>query len=401
VNAEAKSKLQFVEGIRGFAALIVVFQHLVLMFYPTLYTGDISTSHYSATLEHGISTTPLNILYNGNFAVCLFFVLSGFVLSYKYFKTNDTKVLIEYSVKRYFRLFFPIAFSILLVLALLAIFKPDFKSLESYTKAGEWLTGQFSDEINFLAVIYNMFIDVFANGNNKYNPVLWTMGIEFLGSLMLFASLMLMHRINKKEIVLVMIIAFLVFTKNYFYSAFFAGALICKMYVQQNETFKTNHPFDKLRAALLNFLLLVFGLYFGSYPTAWQYLESSIYSPLLVLKIDLMNFSLVLGSVLIILMVTKSKLAQKLFSLAPFRFLGKISFSNYLIHFIILITVCNLLFVQFISSMGYNKAFLMSTGISMLIILVFSWVVYKLVDQKSIALSDKITQKILNYLSLK
>ena len=390
MNTESKSKLQFVEGIRGFAALIVVFQHLVLIFYPTLYYGDMSQAHYSAVLEQTIATTPLNVFYNGSFAVCLFFVLSGFVLSYKYFKTNDTKILIEYSVKRYFRLFFPVAFSILFVILMLTIFNPDFKSLEAHTKARDWLTGLFTDERSFGSVLYNLFVEVFFNGNNKYNPVLWTMGIEFLGSLMLFATLLLIHNIRKKEIVLIVIFIALILSKNYFYSAFFAGALICKFYLQQSESLKPNY--------LINFLLITFGIYFGSYPTAWQYLENSVYAPLLWLKIDLMDFSRVLGAVLIICMITKSKFAQNLFSLAPFRFLGKISFSNYLIHFVILITVSNLIFMHFISGLGYNKAFLGTVLISLLILFAFSWIFYKLVDQKSIALSDKITQKILEYL---
>ena len=111
-----------------------------------------------------------------------------------------------------------------------------------------------------------------------------------------------------------------------------------------------------------------------------------------------MNFSLVLGSVLIILFITKSKIAQNIFSLAPFRFLGKISFSNYLVHFIILITISNLIFMRFVTGLGYNKAFFVTMLISIPIIFIFSWLVYKLVDQKSIALSDKITQKILNFL---
>jgi peptidoglycan/LPS O-acetylase OafA/YrhL len=387
-----KDKLQFVEGLRGFAALIVIFQHLVLMFYPALYTGTAANAHFSNPfLEHNISLSPLNILYNGNFAVCLFFVLSGFVLSFKYFKTNQPHIVLEYAIKRYFRLFIPVAFSILFVIAALAITAPNILGLEIYTNGGDWLKGLFTEKPNMPDVLYNMFIDVFVNGNNKYNPVLWTMGVEFLGSMMLFAALMLMHFVNRKDIVLLVIIVFLVFSKYYFYAAFFAGALISLYYIKEVEVKKTNY--------LLNTLLLIAGIYFASYPTAWQYLQESIYSPLLILKIDLMNFSLVLGSVLIFLMVTKSKIAQGIFSMTIFRFLGQISFSSYLIHLVILVIVSSKLFPIFIITNSYFVSFIFCASISMVIIFAFSWLVYKFIDQKSILVSNKITKIILGILN--
>ena len=55
-------------------------------------------------IEIAIGRTPLNLLYSGNAAVCLFLVFSGFVLCLSYFRTRDKKRLKAAAWKRYFRL---------------------------------------------------------------------------------------------------------------------------------------------------------------------------------------------------------------------------------------------------------------------------------------------------------
>lgn len=392
INSGTNNKLIFVEGLRGFAALIVIFQHLVLMYYPTLYTGNPASAHfYNTEFESTIAISPLNIFYNGNFAVCLFFVLSGFVLSYRYFKSNDLHVLVDYSIKRYFRLLIPVTFSILFVIIILQIFKTDLLLLNEKTMSGPWLTGLFSDQPNVMDVIYNIFIDVFINSNNKYNPVLWTMGVEFLGSLLLFASLFLVHYVKRKSLLLMIITLCLLLSRYYFYAAFLAGALICINYLNPSKA--------KGSPLLVNSILIVAGIYFASYPTAWQFIEHSIYAPLSVLKIGIMDLSLVTGSVLIILAISRSVSLQKLFSFGVFRFLGKISFSSYLIHLVILVTLSNRLFMYFEPQMKYHYAFMISAVISISVIFILSWIVYKLIDQKAVILSNQISKKILSVLN--
>ena len=78
-------KIKYLDGLRGLAAFVVVFHHFILAFYPALFFGDNATPHLRAGLEAFVSGTPINLLYNGNFAVSIFFVLSGYVLSYKFF----------------------------------------------------------------------------------------------------------------------------------------------------------------------------------------------------------------------------------------------------------------------------------------------------------------------------
>jgi len=85
-------KLTYLESLRGLAALAVVFNHLAIAFYPALFFGPSAPSHTGRALEAAISGTPLNLLYNGAFSVSIFFVLSGFVLSYGFFRDRSATV---------------------------------------------------------------------------------------------------------------------------------------------------------------------------------------------------------------------------------------------------------------------------------------------------------------------
>ena len=75
------AKLNAAESIRGLACLAVVFSHLSLSFYPYLH-------HFSpddrahGSWDYFIHHSPFAFWYSGTAAVFVFFVLSGFVLSY-------------------------------------------------------------------------------------------------------------------------------------------------------------------------------------------------------------------------------------------------------------------------------------------------------------------------------
>ncbi|MEA2754819.1 MAG: hypothetical protein QOJ54_1108, partial [Aliidongia sp.] len=66
--------LGYIEGMRGVAALIVCTAHFLQIFLPVVYEGDVAKSWDIG--EHSFETSPINVVLNPNFSVCLFFVLS-------------------------------------------------------------------------------------------------------------------------------------------------------------------------------------------------------------------------------------------------------------------------------------------------------------------------------------
>src|SRR4051794_16656837 len=105
-------KFRYLDGLRGLAALIVVIDHLAISFFQAATDGSI-TRYHAQTAEKLVFATPLHLLVSGNFSVCIFFVLSGFVLSAKFFRTHERSVAVASAWKRYLRLELPILGSVM------------------------------------------------------------------------------------------------------------------------------------------------------------------------------------------------------------------------------------------------------------------------------------------------
>lgn len=105
-------KIIALEATRGLASFVVFFHHFTLAFMPTL-REVVRTNPWLFW--------PFGWLFNGSAAVNFFFVLSGFVLTRKFFLTGDARIIFEGMLKRLPRLYLPVAASILLALALILL----------------------------------------------------------------------------------------------------------------------------------------------------------------------------------------------------------------------------------------------------------------------------------------
>ena len=97
--SEATGKDYTAEGLRGLAAVNVFFAHFFLAFFPLgfdkLYPGLQRSPAIDGAMEHFLRLPVASVLWNGNFPVCVFFVLSGFVLSkpfYSSHRNEDSKL---------------------------------------------------------------------------------------------------------------------------------------------------------------------------------------------------------------------------------------------------------------------------------------------------------------------
>src|ERR1035438_4503626 len=70
------ARLQSLDSIRGCAALCVVFLH-----YVTMIDGSARFGLSTHKIIQVLRATPINLLWSGNQAVILFFILSGYVLT--------------------------------------------------------------------------------------------------------------------------------------------------------------------------------------------------------------------------------------------------------------------------------------------------------------------------------
>jgi peptidoglycan/LPS O-acetylase OafA/YrhL len=110
-------RLPQLDSLRGLAAFLVLVQH-AQQTVPPISLPDVKLIQFGAwvLLEH----TPLRIAEYGRGAVLFFFVLSGYVLTRALLRTGSPGVL-AFAAQRTIRLLLPVAASVLLSLALYAL----------------------------------------------------------------------------------------------------------------------------------------------------------------------------------------------------------------------------------------------------------------------------------------
>lgn len=167
------------DGLRGIAAAIVVLFHYLCMLHPTWAPMMAETAHW-------LSHTPLHILWNGRFAVAVFFVLSGFVMAAA--AERHRNAVMASSVARYLRLALPATISCLLGWMWLSAFPDAAQALADRLAApSRWLNYTYQEPILPLwYAVADGMAGNFLRGYSRFNNVLWTMKIELLGSLAIF-----------------------------------------------------------------------------------------------------------------------------------------------------------------------------------------------------------------------
>ncbi|HCO2569985.1 TPA: acyltransferase, partial [Escherichia coli] len=175
-----RNNVKIFDGIRGVAAMAVVLSHSFLMFIPSVHSGSMFDSKW----QENLFNSPFTFFYKGGSAVSLFFVLSGLVLSLSCQKNNNEIRYIQASaLKRYIRLGVPVAASVIICYFIMLLgFFPDKDS----PAASMPLMTAFSFDGNIVSAIWDASFGAMLFGNIKYNYVLWTISIEFFGSILVY-----------------------------------------------------------------------------------------------------------------------------------------------------------------------------------------------------------------------
>lgn len=167
------------DGLRGVAAVTVVIFHYLYLLHPDWVTD-------SGSIPHWLVDTPLSIVWNGRFAVMVFFVLSGFVMSAAAARRHD-EIITNFAI-RYLRLAVPVVASVFLALFWLSLFPTATTDLAEFLEQpSRWLNFTVQEPLPSLAeTLVDGVIANFVRGYSPINNVLWTMQIELVGSFVLF-----------------------------------------------------------------------------------------------------------------------------------------------------------------------------------------------------------------------
>ena len=322
MSAPAKTHITYLDSIRGLAAFTVINDHFV-----TAYDLPCVDSFCKNLLD----LTPLHIWWDGSAAVSMFFVLSGLVLSLKYFRLghqadlNNFKLL-PYITGRLFRIWLPYAV-ILLISAAFYWHTVNSPLLNTALPPTEWIVNMWRNHaLTPIAMLRESFL-LSLPAMVVLLPQAWTLTIELVLSLLLPIGLLL-EKQGSLWLALFSLIAVFLLGVSPFLLHFALGLLIARYY-----TVMANYLRPK--PWLRRFILLLGLLFYTAISTTAHVFGETF-----------MWIVTGLGAGLIIIYTISSHRTQSFLEWPILRQLGKVSYSAYLIHMLILLCLTPFLLTQ-------------------------------------------------------
>lgn len=372
------------EGLRVVAAVLVVFFHASLMFYPSHFYGLGSADALTQNMrfEDNIYNSPFAGLLSGTFAVGIFFVLSGFVLSIGYFTKKDQQIVKRLASSRYLRLMIPAFVSVMIAWFCVATGLSNHLASVIASSHSGWLGHTWSFAPDFFDALYQGTIGIFVSQNVHYNPVLWTINVEMIGSFIVFGTLLLFANSKHRWIVYALLI---IFTAKTWLLGFVIGMGLADLYANRKLT-------AKFLESKFVYILPVVAVILGGFPATEA--TNPIYKALLIPGFFYeQNRSLIItvGAALLVLSVLVIPRINAFFAHRAISGFGKYTYSLYLVHLPVLLTVGAIAFVL-AEPIGFNKAVAIAVVAAWAVLIPMTYLFEKYVDAPSIRLAKHATE---------
>ncbi len=380
-----KKRLDELEGLRGIAAVMVAVHHFLLVFYVVMFLGPMPGRAQNAGFEDSLYGHPLAVFISGTFAVAIFFVLSGFVLSIGFFKTKKLEIVKKLAARRYLRLMLPALASVLLCFVILSLGISKIHDVAAITHA-DWLVNTWAFQPDFFTAARSGAYDIFTYAGNPYNSVLWTMMYEFAGSFLVFGFLALFGTVKHRWILYVVLG---VATFDSWFFAFIIGMAMA-------DAFAQGRILTKRRSYWAIVPLVVGALFFGGYPYAS--VDGTIYQYITIA--DTINWNilyLTLGAAGIVLSILMSEQFARVMRNKYLSRLGKYTFSVYLVHLAVFYTFGMAVFLLFRNTLdiGFNMSVALTFLASIPVVAGVTYLFERFVDAPSIRFSSYVANMLL------
>lgn len=296
-----QARLTEIDGLRGWAALSVMVFHIFWEMF--------------GKLEPAFRSPVLAPFVNDAMPVAVFFVLSGDALSAAYWARQSHESVTKLAVKRYFRLGVPIFASCLVVFVLMKT-----GLIFSHQAAGivgreDWLGIFLRYNYGVVDLIKYAAFDVFFNHTTtgSLNPFLWTMRLELLGSILVFCYLMLDSYIKLRIAVLVFTLLVCLGGDSWL-SCFVFGVLCGSVRSRGGLDWLHRRPLAQVLVIPAALAAAAIGAHFGASPTHW-------------------HLPVIIAACTLVAAVFASAPLCRFLAGPVSRWLGRISFPLYLVHF--------------------------------------------------------------------
>lgn len=337
--------LTYLDSLRGLAAMTVIFSHYVQFFHMN------------------------NFIHTGKIAVCLFFILSGFVLSQRFLGTCGMKwAIIEAVIKRPFRLLGVVWCTVILGL-LINVFVQGITPVQL---GKSWM--QF---------VIDFFVSPFATGE-IYNSVLWTIHWELWGAMIVFGTVFVCGPCSKYLRLAIFSIV-LIFTIRSYYGMLIVGMIVAELH--KNFYWEALVKYRNLLSGIAFVAGIVICILYLA-PDSDPAVTACISNGSRMIAACLIFIAVMLNTT-----VMRSALDGKAVS-----FLGNISYSLYAIHFLIMETIAETVDTMLNQFLQKEVAFYGTILITLPVIIFAAWIMDKYVDKPCIKLSGRTARNCIQYM---
>ncbi len=309
--------LTYLDSVRGIAATLVVIYHFVNWRYADRLSAKLTS-----------------IIFNGSDAVAFFFVLSGFVLSYKYIVLKHKLDIGKFYINRFFRLW-P-AFFVTVIINMLYQRRAEL-SWENLPRM--FFTNDFLFWEEALLI---------RPATGYYTPG-WTLVIELLMSMFIPFAIVIAHK-NKKLVLWVT--AYFMFLGNSlalwttFIPHFMYGVLVATFFMPIVTSEQTKNWIYKYRWPLFIVGFILFSMrHIEKIHSLGSFYDNVIYEYLGYEASFFTGF----GAFILLVLIMSSSKVKKVLEHRILKFIGRISYGIYLMHWLIVTYI----FVNWDRLIGY------------------------------------------------
>jgi peptidoglycan/LPS O-acetylase OafA/YrhL len=350
-SKKAPRRTSWLDGLRGFAALIVYIHHHELWAHNSSGENRLLENAFGFEGHHYFVALPgvRNFFSGGHFAVAVFFVISGYVLSLKPLSLihkgefrNAGDTVGSALFRRWLRLYIP-------VIAVTLLWITQWHTTRLWSGFGQ-PKGSYWDEIKNWYINFKNYSFVFLTGDvyefpRQYHAHVWSIPIEFKGSIIIYTALSAFSRCTSNARLwcqVGLIFYFLYIVDGYYGSLFIGGMLLCDLdlLAHAGQLPRVFYWFGGLKE-LIFFHLFIFSLYLGGVPSCddagrdilpnspgWRLLShlkpQAVFEP--------RWFYLVWAALFLVASIPRLPWLKQFFETRFCQYLARISFALYLVH---------------------------------------------------------------------
>ncbi|HTJ91049.1 MAG TPA: acyltransferase [Acidocella sp.] len=391
INPGQSVRLNYLDGLRGLAALQVVLLHYVMAFMPVLAMAG-TVPWYPATMpgwQAFLANTPFIFLINGYSAVYIFFLMSGFVLRAAYERIDSFAIGVW---RRLIRLWIPTVTAVIIAGLLLAFDYNAHFAAAKISGSTKWLGALMLTKPTIAAVTHDALFNSLLLGyqrfsalhrvielqslNNAFDAPVWTLNIELVGSLVCLVLSLIGQR--NRSIRGILIVTFALFAGANQIFLFVIGFMLAGIYPRRvgwigqcAGTLALISGVLLCRLTAIGSVLWLHKIWFlGHTPGTFQFTNQ-------------------IGAILVFVGVLNLPVVHNILATRVPQYLGRISFSLYLVHFPIMATLGCSLFVNTEPVLGVVGASFVALIVGLVVTLPAATLFERWIDRPAVRLSRR------------